>query len=677
MSQAIIPFDTVLIANRGEIACRIIRACRELGLGTVAVYSEADRHSLHVQLADQAVYLGPAPASESYLKIPALLAAAHATGAQALHPGYGFLAENPELADACARSGLVFVGPSANVLRELGAKTTARDRALALGIPVVPGQAIDPDQPEACQALANHLGYPLLVKAVGGGGGRGMRRIANQAELLPALASAAAEALKAFSDHRLYLEKLLEPVRHIEFQILGDSQGQVIHLGERECSLQRRYQKIWEEAPAVNFSSELRQAMGADAVKLGSSLSYVGAGTVEFILDSQDQYYFLEVNPRIQVEHPVTEAITGLDLVQLQLKLAAGEPLPLSQSELLSELQASGHAIEVRICCEDPSYNFAPASGKMAQWQLPNWLRIDSGITAGAEIGIDYDSLLAKLIIHAPTRQQALSQLRRALSESVALGLPTNIPFLMDLCAEKDLVAGRVHTGWLEAQLAALSQTPAAQAKPPLALLAAATAWQMQMRPRDPLQAAGLPIGWRNNPSAPQREHWGFWGQRFTVTYHQIGQNKLAVNLTSEADAPEEMTLHLIEADAEKICFEYQNLRYLCRVWQNGEQLWLHHRSWGNLCLDMLPRLRRPAAQTQAGDLCAVLPGKVLKIEVSLGQHVAEGDPLLVMESMKMETRLNAPFAGVVHAVCVSPLQQVSAGQKLLEISPPDSNANS
>ncbi len=677
MSQLSTPFDTVLIANRGEIACRIIRACRELGLGTVAVYSEPDRHSLHVHLADQAVCLGPAPASESYLNIPALLAAAQATGAQALHPGYGFLAENPELAEACARSGLVFVGPSADVLRELGAKTAARDRAEALGIPVVPGQAIDPEQPEACLALASELGYPLLVKAVGGGGGRGMRRIASQAELLPALASAAAEALKAFSDPRLYLEKLLEPVRHIEFQILGDTQGRVIHLGERECSLQRRYQKIWEEAPAFNFSSELRQVMGDDAVKLGSSLSYVGAGTVEFILDSQNHYYFLEVNPRIQVEHPVTEAITGLDLVQLQLKLAAGESLPLSQADVRAEAQASGHAIEVRICAEDPSLNFAPASGRMAVWQLPTWLRCDSGISSGAEIGIHYDSLLAKLIIHAPTRQQALSQLRRALSECVALGLPTNIPFLMDLCAEKDLADGRVHTGWLEAQLASQSRCPQPQAKPPLALLAAATAWRWQMRPRDPLQAAGLPTGWRNNPSAPQREHWAFLNQPFSLSYRQRGLNKLAVSLTSEADAPEEMHLHLIEADAEKVCFEYQNLRYQCRVWQNGEQLWLHHRSWGNLCLEMLPRLRRPAAQTQAGDLCAVLPGKVLKLEVSVGQPVAEGDLLVVLESMKMETSLNAPFAGVVREVCVSPLQQVSAGQKLLEISPPDSHANS
>ncbi|MGE3727008.1 MAG: biotin carboxylase N-terminal domain-containing protein [Candidatus Sericytochromatia bacterium] len=666
MSQPQKAFDTVLIANRGEIACRIIRACRELGLGTVAVYSEADRDSLHVQWADQAVYLGPAPASESYLNIPALLAAAQATGAQALHPGYGFLAEKPELAEACAAAEVVFVGPRAEVLRELGAKTSARERAQALGIPVVPGRAIDPDQPEACQALAEELGYPLLVKAVGGGGGRGMRRIASTAELLPALASAAAEALKAFSDHRLYLEKLLEPVRHIEFQILGDSQGQVIHLGERECSLQRRYQKIWEEAPAVNFSSELRQAMGADAVKLGSSLGYVGAGTVEFILDSLNQYYFLEVNPRIQVEHPVTEAITGLDLVQLQLILAAGAPLPLSQAEV----QSAGHAIEVRICAEDPNLNFAPASGKMARWQLPNGPRLESGIASGAEIGIDYDSLLAKLIISAPTREQALGQLRRALSQSVALGVPTNLPFLQALCGETEVAEGQIHTGWLEAH-PGLGRSPA---EPPLALLAAATLWRWQTRKRDPLQAAGLPTGWRNNPAAPQRERWGFANQEWLLTYRQTGVKLLVLTCQGRA---EEIHVRLLAADAEQLVFEYQNLRYVCKVWQNDEQLWLHHASWGNLCLQILPRLRRPQALAQAGDFCAALPGKVLSIAVTVGQIVAEGDPLLVLESMKMETGLNAPLAGVVREVCVSPLQQVSAGQKLIEIAPLNEKENS
>lgn len=662
MSTPHSPFDTVLIANRGEIACRIIRACQALGLGTVAVYSEADRDSLHVQMADQAVYLGPAPAPESYLKIPALIAAAQQTGAQALHPGYGFLAEKPELAEACADAGLVFVGPSPEVLRELGAKTAARERAIALGIPVVPGQAIDPEQPEACLAVAQELGYPLLVKAVGGGGGRGMRRIASQAELLPALASAATEAQKAFSDSRLYLEKLLEPVRHIEFQILGDHHGQVIHLGERECSLQRRYQKIWEEAPALNLAESVRAAMGDAAIRLGSSLGYVGAGTVEFILDSQQHFYFLEVNARIQVEHPVTEMITGLDLVQLQLQLATGTPLPFKQAEV----NTTGHAIEVRICAEDPRLNFAPATGQMARWELPAGVRIESGIVPGTEIGIDYDSLLAKLIVHAPTRAQALNQLRRALSQSVALGLPTNLPFLQALCGHSDIAEGRVHTAWLETH----PNLGTPQTDPPPALLAAATLWRWQSRSRDALQAAGLPTGWRNNPSVPQRERWAFQGQELELTYRQTGPKRL--DLGSEA-SPVLLLEARPEAKPEALVFEYQGLRYNCQVWQTGDLLWLHHASWGNLCLHILPRLRRPQAAAQAGDFCAALPGKVLKIAVQVGQSVAEGELLLVLESMKMETSLNAPLAGVVREICVSPQQQVSAGQKLIEISPPNS----
>lgn len=674
MSQ---PFDTVLIANRGEIACRIIRACQALGLGTVAVYSEADRHSLHVQMADQAYCLGPAPAADSYLHIPALLAAAQATGAQALHPGYGFLAEKPELAEACAQNGLVFVGPRAEILRELGAKTAARERAQALGIPVVPGRAIDVNLPEACQALAAELGYPLLVKAVGGGGGRGMRLIGSETELLPALASAAAEAHKAFSDDRLYLEKRLSPVRHIEFQILGDSQGQIIHLGERECSLQRRYQKIWEEAPAPHFSPELRQKMGADAVRLASSLAYVGAGTVEFILDSQDQYYFLEVNPRIQVEHPVTEAITGLDLVQLQLRIAAGEALPLNQESITHHFNAGdhsrGHAIEVRICAEDPMLNFAPVSGTLARWEVPANVRVESGIVSGAVIGTDYDSLLAKLIVHAPTREQAMHQMRRVLSQTVALGLPSNLPFLRSLCESEDLIAGQIHTGWLEAHPDLLSPPE----PPPLALLAAATLWRWQSRPRDPLQQAGLPTGWRNNPCAPQQDFWRYRDQDFCLRYRQSGAQRLDLFCETEVEKTPEVTVQLLEIGPEHLVFECQKRRYVCQVWQTGDLLWLHHPQWGNTALQMLPRLRRPQALQQAGDFCAVLPGKVIAIAVQEGQTVAEGDRLLVLESMKMETCLNASFAGVVQTICVSPLQQVRAGQKLIEITPLNSASHS
>jgi acetyl/propionyl-CoA carboxylase alpha subunit len=653
-------FDTVLIANRGEIACRIMRACQALGLSTVAVYSEADKNALHTKLADQAFCIGPAPATESYLNIPAILKVATESGAQAIHPGYGFLAEKPELAQACAEAGLVFIGPSAEVLEKLGAKTAARALAQSLQIPVVPGKEINPGDPQNCQKMAAELGYPLLVKAVGGGGGRGMRKIAHESELLPALMSAAAEAQKAFSDDRLYLEKWLSPVRHIEFQILGDSQGQVIHLGERECSLQRRYQKIWEEAPALNLSPALRADMGNAAVRIGQSLAYLGAGTVEFILDAHDQFYFLEVNARIQVEHPVTELVTGLDLVQLQLQMAAGQPLPLKQAQI----QLQGHAIEVRVCAEDTTQNFGPASGPVGLWQAPQQTRCDSGIATGSEISIYYDSMLAKVIVHGQDRAQALLKLRQALKQTVALGLSTNLNYLQELSQAQAIITGKVHTGWLEAH-PELGHGPS---QAPAPFLVAATLWRCLARPSDPLYQAGLPRGWRNNPFSPQREHWQFKQQPLTLAYHQIGPQKWLWGQEQETIETIFTEVYLLEHSAQSLRFEWNNRQYICHIWQNNSEIWLHNPNWGNLCIEALPRLRWPQAQVQAGDFCASQPGKVLQIAVSPGQKVAEGEILLVLESMKMETSLNAPHAGIVREVCVEPHQQVSTGQKLLEL---------
>ncbi|PIQ27881.1 3-methylcrotonyl-CoA carboxylase [bacterium (Candidatus Blackallbacteria) CG17_big_fil_post_rev_8_21_14_2_50_48_46] len=647
MSKA---FQRVLIANRGEIACRIIRACQSLGLETLAVYSEADREAPHVSQADRAFCIGPAPASASYLNIPRLLEIAKQAGAEALHPGYGFLAENPHFANACAQAGLVFIGPSVAVLESMGAKTAAREKALEAGLPVVPGFALTGLSPEAISTQAEALGYPLLVKAVGGGGGRGMRLVKGPEQLENALQSAAQEAQKSFSDARIYLEKYLHPVRHIEFQILGDQSGQVIHLGERECSIQRRYQKIIEEAPAPHFHPKLREAMGESALKLARLLHYVGAGTIEFILDSEDHYYFLEVNPRIQVEHPVTEAITGLDLVQWQIRLAQGEPLPLSQAEV----QLKGHALEVRICAEDAQADFCPATGQMKVWELPGQLRIENGIQAGQVISSWYDSLLAKMISHADNREQALAQMKAALRKTRALGVSTNLQFLEAVCSDPEFQSGNLHTRWLESKTF--------PSRLPEALWMAALIWRLNSRLLSPLHLLGLPKGWRNLKGAAQHEFFRYHEKEIALTYRDLGNQRMEYLKDQSTEIFE-----ILGFDSETLTFEYQNERFHVRYCFQDQRLWLYHPSWGNLSLEPLARLRVQPPQTKdTQDFHAQMPGRVLKIVAEIGKVVNEGETLLILESMKMETALLAPGSGKIIQCFVDADSPVTRGQKLL-----------
>ncbi len=448
----------VLVANRGEIAVRILRTCREMGLATVAVYSDADAQAAHVLAADQAVHLGPADPLASYLDIDRIIQAARDTGADAIHPGYGFLAENPQLAEACADADIVFIGPAAGVIRDLGDKCVARRIMMEAGVPVIPGTEEPSTDLDILAREAMRLGYPVLLKAAGGGGGKGMRRVDGPEALEEAFAAATSEAAAAFGDDRVFLERCLVAPRHVEFQILGDSHGAVIHLFERECSVQRRHQKIIEETPSPGLTPAVREAMGAAAVAAAKAAGYVNAGTVEFLLDEDGSFYFLEVNTRLQVEHPITEETTGLDLVRKQLEIAAGAPLGLVQEEI----QPRGHAIECRIYAEDPAAGFLPAPGTIRAYQPPAGpgVRLDDGVYEGFEVPVEYDPILGKLIVHAPDREAARLRMIRALETYAILGIETTIPFLRDVLASAPFAAGDTRTDFIDRHFSGWSQDP-------------------------------------------------------------------------------------------------------------------------------------------------------------------------------------------------------------------------
>jgi acetyl-CoA carboxylase biotin carboxylase subunit len=452
-------FKNILIANRGEIAVRVIRACREMGITSVAVFSDVDRAALHVSKADEAYHIGPAAAAGSYLNIEKIIATAQRCKADAIHPGYGFLSENPAFARACAESGIKFIGPPASAMEIMGSKTRARQAVQAAGVPSVPGSSKGLSLPEA-ELMAAKIGYPVMIKAAAGGGGKGMRAVRAAAELKPAFETAQSEAQRAFKDGELYLEKLIENPRHIEIQVLGDEYGNVIYLGERECSVQRRHQKVIEEAPSAIVDENLRRRMGEVAVQAAKSAGYTNAGTVEFLVDSERNFYFLEMNTRLQVEHPVTELVTGLDLVHLQFRIASGEKLPFSQQDVAIR----GHALECRLYAEDPDNNFFPSPGKITRLLQPSGpgIREDSGVYDGWTVPLDYDPMLSKLIAYAPDRQTAIARMRRALDEYFIGGIKTNLSLFRRILEDQDFVAARIHTGFLDRMLASKAQADAA-----------------------------------------------------------------------------------------------------------------------------------------------------------------------------------------------------------------------
>jgi propionyl-CoA carboxylase alpha chain len=646
--------DKVLIANRGEIAMRVMRTCRLMGIATVAVYSDADADAPFVKLADEAVRIGPSPARESYLVINQILDAARITGAQAIHPGYGFLAENAGFSEAVADAGLIFIGPPAAVITKLGSKQGAKRIAREAKVPVVPGYDGDDQSNERLIAEAKQIGWPLLVKASAGGGGKGMRVVRAEAELAEAIDRARGEAKSAFGDDTLLLERYVDRPRHIEIQILGDTHGNVIHLGERECSVQRRHQKIIEEAPSPALTDAQRTEMGRAAVELGKAVGYLGAGTVEFIADQAGAFYFLEVNTRLQVEHPVTEAITGLDLVREQIRIARGEALGYD-----TPTTRNGWAIEVRLCAEDPEKDYLPTTGTLLAVDVPDTVRADIGVVAGSEIGIHYDSMLGKIIAHAPTRREAAQVLRRALEQTWVPGLVTNREHLVKILAHEAFLEGALDTHFLERFAGELAARNPGLDRVRVAVVGAVLAGISDRREASPL--AG--VGWRNVRHMDQPVTYALGEAEIQVGYRPAGEG-LEISLGGKATK-----IAAFGLDGDRLWFvEHGNHRRQLRVAISGAKTWVLSEG---LLLQLVEQPRFPdhASARTAGGLVAPMPGKVVKVLVTEGQEVAAGSALIVLEAMKMEHTVRASEAGVVKQLSVVVGDQVESDQLLAVVS--------
>ncbi|MBC6448308.1 acetyl-CoA carboxylase biotin carboxylase subunit [Actinokineospora xionganensis] len=655
-------FTSVLIANRGEIACRVIDTLRRMRIRSVAVYSDADAGARHVREADVAVRIGPAAARESYLSIPNIVAAARETGAEAVHPGYGFLAENVEFARACADAGLVFIGPPASAIDAMGDKIRAKLTVIAAGVPVVPGRTEPGMSDDDLVSAATEIGYPVLLKPSAGGGGKGMRLVTEPDALRSAIESARREARGSFGDETLLIERFVQRPRHIEIQVLADAHGNVIHLGERECSLQRRHQKIIEEAPSPLLDALMRERMGTAAVDAAKSVGYTGAGTVEFIVsaDRPDEFFFMEMNTRLQVEHPVTEQVTGLDLVEQQVRVAAGEPLSVKQSEV----ELRGHSVEARVYAEDPSTGFLPTGGRvlgLAQ-STEEWARTDSGLLAGSVVGSDYDPMLAKVITWGEDREQALARLSDALADTVVLGVGTNITFLRALLADEDVRAGRLDTQLVERKLDELTRAVPVSDE---VFAAAALDELLTMQPAGPvIDPWSVPNGWRLGRAAvvPLRLTCGDRDVRV-----RLSGSPSAATVTIDDGDPVQASVSRVDGEL-RVTYGGRNLRY-ARA-QDGDVLWLAAcgQAWAVAEHSMLEGAGSSAAA--GGPVTSPMPGTVLVVKVAAGDHVTAGQPLLVVEAMKMEHTITAKVDGVVSELNVHAGQQVALNQILTVVTP-------
>ncbi|WP_428534444.1 acetyl/propionyl/methylcrotonyl-CoA carboxylase subunit alpha [Rhodopila sp.] len=653
-------FRTLLIANRGEIACRVIRTARRLGIETIALYSEADANALHVQAADRAYPVGPAPARESYLNIPRIIDTARAAGAEAIHPGYGFLSENPAFAAACAAAGIVFVGPPPAAMRAMGSKSAAKALMETSAVPLLPGYHGERQDPDFLADQAARIGFPVVIKAVSGGGGRGMRVVTAAANFASALTSARQEAASAFSDDRVLVERYLQRPRHIEVQVFADTQGNVVHLFERDCSAQRRHQKVIEEAPAPGLSAAQRDRMGAAAVAAARAVGYVGAGTVEFVADA-DGFFFLEMNTRLQVEHPVTEMVTGFDLVEWQLRVAAGEKLPVTQSGIT----LSGHAIEARIYAEDPARDFAPSIGRLTAFRTPaetDGVRVDTGFDTGDSVSIHYDAMLAKLICHGPTRHAALRRLQTALADCAVAGLASNLDLLGRIAAHPDFMAGGIDTGFIARNGETLL---AAQPAPPPEVLAIAGLAVLTAEPpagddpwdaRDqwwlnttPVRVLDFTDGTTNYPVAVKRE----------AAAWRIG------GILGSAESPRDGRL-FVSLDGVRRTVSATVDHHVVTLRDDGQ-------TWR---LTLPDPLAAAEDQEDAGDrLIAPIPGLVTEVAALVGAHVTRGQVLVVLEAMKTVFRLSAPADTVVASVACAAGDMVQEGQLLVGFAEAESNA--
>jgi geranyl-CoA carboxylase alpha subunit len=652
------PFFKILIANRGEIALRVMRTARRLGYGVVAVYSDADRDALHVREADQAVRIGEALPAQSYLRIDAIVAAAKASGAGAVHPGYGFLAENEDFASACRDAGLVFIGPSPEAIRAMGNKAGAKDIMQKAGVPVVPGYQ-GADQSDAVMlAEAKKIGFPVMIKAVAGGGGRGMRLVADAVAFPDALRSARSEAQGAFGDASLILERAIVDPRHIEIQVFGDRYGNAIHLGERDCSVQRRHQKLIEEAPSPKVTPELRARMGAVAVAAVKSIGYEGAGTLEFLLDESGEFYFMEMNTRLQVEHPVTEAITGLDLVELQFRIAAGEPLELKQEDV----KFSGHAIEVRLCSEDAAHDFMPQSGWMALWQMPEGIRVEHALQSGSEIPPFYDSMIAKLIAHGADRNEARGRLVCGLEQTAAFGVTTNQGFLISCLRHPGFARGEATTSFIGKHRDELLAAREKKADTALAVL----------------------LLYVTNPHAPPWRSGRSLAATFPLTMRvDLGHGVNEVDIVRERDGGyiavvdgSEYRFEIDEISRDTVRFRSNGLMASARFLRDGDHLYILHRGVTIAVRDLtLAPPASAAASGGDGKVRAAMNGRVVALLVKPGEKVAAGQPVMTLEAMKMEHVHTAGVAGTVSAIDVTEGEQVTTGKIVVEIAAASSSS--
>jgi len=669
-------FNKILIANRGEIACRVAATAKRLGVKTVAVYSDADANAKHVAVCDEAVHIGGSAPKDSYLRWERIIEAAKATGAQAIHPGYGFLSENEDFAKDCADAGLVFIGPPASAINAMGLKAESKRLMEQAQVPLVPGYHGADQDPALLQREADRIGYPVLIKASAGGGGKGMRAVDKAEDFAAALDSCKREAINSFGDDAVLVEKYVQRPRHIEIQVFGDTHGNCVYLFERDCSVQRRHQKVLEEAPAPGMTPELRARMGEAAVAAAKAVNYVGAGTVEFIVEQpggydapeQMKFYFMEMNTRLQVEHPVTEAITGLDLVEWQLRVASGEPLPLQQQDL----RITGHAIEARICAENPDNNFLPATGALNVYALPDCVtfergavRVDSGVRQGDAISPFYDSMVAKLIVHGDTREQALARLDEALAQTHIVGLATNVQFLRRVARTDAFASAKLDTALIPREQAVLfHQEPVGL---PLAAAAAVAQALLNERTSEGVDPFSRRDGFHTHGVVQRRFEFEFGGEhaKALLTYERGGGLHLKVG---EGDAAVAGPLVFGAAPQGAIELQFAGQRTRAAVYAQGEvdHVFTPLGATQITAIDLLAHAGEAAAE--GGRLTAPMPGKVVSFAVKAGDKVAKGQPLAVMEAMKMEHTIAAPADGVVQELLYAPGDQVTEGAELLKL---------
>jgi len=665
-------FKKILIANRGEIACRVAATARRLGVKTVAVYSDADAHAKHVMACDEAVHVGGSAPKDSYLQWRRIIDAAKATGAEAIHPGYGFLSENEDFAQACVDHGLVFIGPPASAINAMGLKAESKRLMEAAGVPLVPGYHGADQDPELLRKEADRIGYPVLIKASAGGGGKGMRAVDKSEDFASALESCKREAINSFGDDAVLVEKYVQRPRHIEIQVFGDTQGNYVYLFERDCSVQRRHQKVLEEAPAPGMTEELRERMGEAAVAAARAVNYVGAGTVEFIVEQPGGYdkpedmkfYFMEMNTRLQVEHPVTEAITGQDLVEWQLLVASGEPLPLEQAFL----DIGGHAIEARICAENPDNNFLPATGQLAVYRKPaaasfefDEVRIDDGVREGDAISPFYDSMIAKLIVWGSTREEALGKLDAALAQVHIVGVQTNVQFLRRVLATESFSQGRLDTALIQRESSQLfDRDPIGL---PMAVAAAVAQTVLAERAAETHDPFSRSDGFRSHGVAMRRIDLEYAGQPVVAKLRYLDDG-----LQLQVDNGEPTPISFTAQPDGRIDLRYGGDRELVQVYARGEVEHIFG-SRGATAITELDVLSHSAEGAgEGGRLTAPMPGKVVSIAVKAGDKVTKGQPLAVMEAMKMEHTIAAPQDGVVQEVLYAPGDQVAEGAELLTV---------